>query len=125
SCLRTTNPASGRATATTTTVTHGESSVIRATEHGREIGCLAAGDGRRPDRRNRAREDDLPRDPRLARARRGTAHRRPAYRRGRLSDRALVLDRLGAGGPDGRSDRREDRRWRGVSLSHTGAPSQR
>ena len=102
-------PASGRATATTTTAIHGASSGTPATDLGDRR-------GRRAPRRDAARPEPHPRRPRLAGPPARAAHRRAAHRRGRLPGAAQLLDR-DAGGRHPRDDhRRAPRRRRGLAV---------
>src|SRR5579862_6215264 len=79
------SPDSGRATATTTTATHGSSSAIRATD-------LAGRARPRADRRDAALPDHRLRCSRLAGTSSRTARRRAAHGRGRLPGAAQRLD---------------------------------
>ena len=105
--------ASGRPTATTSTVTRGANSGTRATE-------LAGGRRRRRRRRDADRAHDRPRRPRLGRTPRRTAPGRPPDRRGRVPGRARVFDRV-CTGRAGRDHGRAAGRRRGVAVPHRGA----
>ena len=110
-----TSPASGRATATTTTGTRGKNSGTPATD-------LAARDGGRARRGDRADAEHRARSAGLAGASRRPARRRAADRRGRLPGAAQLLDRVGARGRAARAHRRAARRRRGLAVPHRRAP---
>src|SRR4051795_9657000 len=123
SCATTTNRASGRPTATTTTAIPGKSSAIGGTDRDAGPDRMATRRRQRRDRRDAPREDAGARRARLARTRGRPARRRPSHRRGRLPGTALVLDRLGAGGHDARADGRTTRGRRGLAVSDRRARS--
>ena len=108
----------GRA-ATTTSATPGESSATGATDVAvarARADRLAHRRRARADPRDGARLHDRLRRARLARPPRRPARRRAPHRRGRLPGRALLLDRVRAGGSAARADDRADRRRRGLAL---------
>src|ERR687895_297530 len=86
---------------------------------------MAAGHGQRPDPGDPARQDHRVRRAWLARTRSRPARRRPPHGRGRLPDRALLLDRLGARRAAGGVDSRTDRRRGGVAVPDRGASRRR
>src|SRR2546421_1078055 len=92
------SPDSGRASATTTTVTHGGNSATPETE-------LATRRSRCPARRDPARDPAQPPAAGLARTPAGPARRRAADRRRWLHRAAQLLHRLGAAATGDRADR--------------------
>src|SRR4029453_8961001 len=100
---------SGRSTGTTTTETRGGNNGTGAID-------LAARGRDRGGRGDAARQDDFVRGPRLGRASRGAAPRRPADRRRRLPGRAQLLDRVGPGWHAGRAHSGAHRRRRGLTV---------
>src|SRR5690606_20893622 len=110
-----TNPASGRASATTTTGTHGASSGTKAT---RRAAALADGPPGRTAGRVARRAHARPRRAGLAGARGGTARRPAAHGGGRVQHPAQLLPGLGTRRREDRTDGSARRRRRGLPLPH-------